>query len=164
MKVRLILSLTILLLLILGMNRFVIAESWHQFFYWNSTDPSDGAKFFLEPQHEQWRIRWNYVHKSDSSYYLTFYIYMKSADYYYLYETVTTDSNLTGQRGFVEPPPRQFMVELDLENVTYLELWGEDDLDSIPEIPSPLILLLFIMATTLLVTIYRRKHLDFLPG
>ena len=83
---------------------------------------------------------------------------MKSGDYYYLYETVTTNSNLTGQHGFVEPPPRQFMVELDLENVTYLELWGEEDLDSVPEISSALILLLFIMTTALPVVVCRRKH------
>lgn len=154
-KIRLFLVLTPLLFLILALNHSVIAENWHQFFYWNGTDPSDGTKFYLEPQHEQWRIRWNYV-QSDSSYYLTFYVYMKSDDFYYFYETVMTECNLTGQYTFLELPPRQFMVELDLENVQYLEMWGEEDLDSIPEYQPLVILSLFIVATILMVVVRRK--------
>jgi len=136
----------------------VIAENWQQFHYWNGYEPPNTSKFFLEPEHEWWQIRWHYVPLNNESYYLGFeiYIYKEAVDMYFYYEAFGTEGDTEGKYRFVELG--RFMVIWHLANITYVEIWGEQDLDSIPEFPSFIILPVFMMITVLAVIVYKRKH------
>lgn len=135
----------------------VVAENWQQFLYWHGYKLPNTGNFIFEPEHEWWQIRWHYVPSNNESYYLgfTIYIYKEAVDMYFYYEAFGTEGDTEGTYRFVELG--RYMVVWHLANIAYLEIWGEQDLDSIPEFTSVALIIGLITVSALAVLLSKKK-------
>jgi hypothetical protein len=110
--------------------------------------------------HVEWRIRWEYVPHSEYPESTVFGIttYPQGEDVFYVDFIMKSGSEDTTGTSYIHDNKGTFYMKINIANTESYTIIIEQDLDSIPEFPSFLILPLFMTATLLAVIIYRRKR------
>ena len=110
--------------------------------------------------HIEWRIRWQYVPDSEYPEFTVFnvYTYPQGEDVMFIDSIIKTGAEDTNGASYIHNNAGIFYSKINVANTESYTIIVEEDLDSIPEFPSFLILPLFMAATLLAVIVHRRKH------
>ena len=110
--------------------------------------------------HVEWRIRWSYIpHTTFPQWTVLGVITYPQGAYIPIDVIAQMGATNTSGTSYIHGMVGTFYMTIAVANTEGYTIIVEQDLDSIPEFPSLIILPLFIMATLLAVAVYRRKHL-----
>jgi len=111
-------------------------------------------------EHVEWRIRWEYVPDSDFPEYTVFnvYSYPEGEDVIFIDSIIKMGAEDTSGASYIHNNAGTFYSTINVANTESYTIIVEQDLDSIPEFPSFIILPLFMIATLLAIIVYKRKH------
>jgi len=111
--------------------------------------------------HVDWRIRWSYVpdpiYPESSVLGVLIYLQAPNTPLVDFFGPITGPLNTSGTEYF-HTDPGTFFLTVSMSFTQSYTLIVEQDLDSIPEFPSFLIMPMFMITTLLAVIFYRRKH------
>ena len=147
-------SLVICSIIVSGIIQSVNATDWVEVTRWSGSAFPDLEEFSMqfECSHIEWRIVWSY--DAVGSPFESILIIQKSGDLIVYSESYFSKS---GARS-IHNEAGNFSLEITCLNMYEYLIIVEQDVDSIPEFPSYLILPLFMISTLLAVILYRRKH------
>ena len=111
--------------------------------------------------HVEWRIQWSYVPDPNYPQYTVFSVvtYPQGEDTFYVDFIMKTGGSDTSGTSYIHNNQGTFYSKINVANTQSYTIIIEQDLDSIPEFPSFLILPLFMIATILAVIVYRKKSI-----
>jgi hypothetical protein len=107
--------------------------------------------------HVEWRIRWEYIPDSTSTVFWV-YTYPQGEDALYINAIWKTGANDTSGISYIHNNKGTFYMKIGVSNTQNYTIIVEQDLDSIPEFPSFLILPLFMITTLLAIIVYKRRN------
>ena len=128
---------------------FASSNNWSQVARFTEKE-GETAPFTCE--HVEWRIRWLYEPSQFTNF--NFYVYPQGGDAFI--EKVEQGGTQTSGILYFHDQPGTFYIEINGNSAVSCELIVEQDLNSIPEFPSWVILSLVLIATFIVIT-YRKK-------
>ena len=144
-------GLTILLLLtVISGIVFGSSADWSEVTRFTGSGTTD----YFTCEHVEWRFRWEY----DASQYSVFsiFVYEQGEDVFFIDSVFKSGTEETSGISYIHDHEGIFYMDIGAANIENFTVIVEQDLNSIPEFPSWIILPLFLIAT-LLALIFRRR-------
>ena len=148
------------LIMIFTFPRFVLAapENWSEVTRFEGSGTEQYNSPYFTCNHSEWRIRWNYTPVSPSNY-STFIVVTTPQDeigwvsYIVKHENITTNgiSQIHNKSG-------TFYSAINVANLESYSVIIEQDLDSIPEYPSAIILLAIILGVSIPFAVWKKTR------
>jgi len=163
MKVKIVLLVPVLVFLITVLASFNTASAapsnWNEVTSFTGSGSETYTTDYFTCDHVEWRIRWEYVPDSNYPEYAIFSVmtYPQGEDVLYVSLIMKSGSEDTSGVSYIHNNKGTFYMEISFANTQSYTIIVEQDLYSIPEFPSFLILPLFMIATLLTVIVYRRR-------
>ena len=146
----------------LGVSSIVSAtpSNWSEVTRFTGSGTEMYTTDYFTCDHVEWRIRWEYV---DSEYTVfNVFTYPQGEDAIFIDAIIKMGSEDTSGASYIHDNKGTFYMKINVANTESYTIIVEQDLDSVPEFSSMLILPLFMAVTLLAIIIYRGKH--FIPS
>ena len=133
--------------------------NWSEVIRFTGSGTEQYTTEYFTCDHVEWRIRWEYVPDPDYPEYAAFsvYTYPQGEDTLFVDSIVKTGSEDTSGVSYIHNNKGTFYMKINVANTQNYTIIVEQDLDSIPEFSSILILLPPFMLVTLLAVMVLRK-------
>jgi hypothetical protein len=159
----LLIGLTSLLLLCFTTSSIVFASSsdWSEVTRFTGSGTEHYTTDYFTCEHAEWRIRWEYVPHPSLSLFSLFsvYTYPQGENTLYIDSIIKTGSNDTNGISYIHDNDGAFYSKINVALTDSYTIIIEQDLNSIPEFPSWIILPLFLVATLSGVLIRKLRRL-----
>jgi len=134
--------------------------SWSEVTRFTGSGTEQYTTDYFTCNHVEWRIRWEYVPHSSYPELTGFnvYTYPQGEDVLFINSIMKTGGQDTNGASYVHNNEGTFYMIINVANTNSYVIIVEQDLTSIPEFPSFIILPLFMIVTLLAAILYRRKH------
>ena len=114
-----------------------------------------GTTDYFTCEHVEWRIRWEYTPSKLAVF--GFYVYEKGEDVFFIDSAFKMGDEETSGVSYIHNQEGIFYMDISAANIENYTIIVEQDVDSIPEFPSWIILPLFLVATLFAIIIKKRR-------
>lgn len=163
MKVKIVLlSILFFSTTMLGISKIASATppNWSEVVRFTGSTSEHYTTDYFTCNHVEWRIRWEYVPDPSYSNFTRFMVftYPQGEDTLFIDSIYKAGASDTEGISYLHNNKGTFYMEINVLYTQSYTIIVEQDLDSIPEFPSLIILPLFMFASLLAVLVYRRKR------
>lgn len=135
-------------------------DNWSEVVRFSGSGSEHYTTDYFACEHVEWRILWEYVPDPDYSEFTIFnvYTYPKGEEVMFTDCIIKTGAENTSGNSYIHNEAGTFYMVINIANTETYTIVVEQDLDSILEFPSILILPLFMMTTVLALVVYKREQ------
>jgi hypothetical protein len=148
---------------VLAISNIVLAtpENWSEVTRFTGSGTQQYTTEYFTCSHVEWRIRWSYVPDPNYPQYTVFnvYTYPQGEDVF-IDSILKTGGSETSGISYIHNRQGTFYMKINVANTQSYTIIVEQDLDSVPEFSTFLMLPLFIVITLLTAVINRRKRFN----
>ncbi|MCD6240042.1 hypothetical protein J7K27_00770 [Candidatus Bathyarchaeota archaeon] len=134
-------------------------ENWVEVIRFTGSGTEQYTSEYFTCDHVEWRIRWEYVPDPEYPEFALFnvYTYPQGEDTLFIDSIIKSGADDTSGVSYIHNNAGTFYMKINVANTQSYTIIVEQDLDSIPEFPSFLILPLLFILSTLLFVGYKGK-------
>jgi hypothetical protein len=129
---------------------FASSENWSEV----TSFTGEGITDYFTCEHAEWRIRWEYTGNQISLF--SFYVYEKGEDVFYIDYLVKMGTQETSGVTYIHDKQGEFYMNINSVNIDAFKIIIEQDLNSIPEFTSWIILPLLLTGALIVIALKKR--------
>ena len=161
MRIDLLLLALVSSITVLSVSNIALAspDNWSEVVRFTGSGSEHYTTDYFTCEHVEWRILWEYVPDPDYPELAIFnvYTYPEGEEVWFTDCILKTGAENTSGNSYIHNEAGTFYMVINIANTETYTIVVEQDLDSIPEFPSFLILPLFMTATLLVIIMYRKN-------
>ncbi|WP_455278481.1 hypothetical protein [[Eubacterium] cellulosolvens] len=160
----LLISLTSLFFLSIITSNIVFASSnnWSEVTRFTGSGTEHYTTDFFNCEHVEWRIRWEYVPHPSLPFLALFsvYTYPQGEDVSYIDSIIKTGNNDTNGTSYIHNNDGTFYSKINVATTESYTIIIEQDLNSIPEFPSWIILPMFLIGSVIALFVGKKININ----